>query len=61
VRDRAIGIMSIAGLGGLPQLSLPLARVEAGPVGLSLVAARGQDEQLLDLVAGRLGALLRRS
>jgi amidase len=53
--------MSIAGLGGLPQLSLPLARVEAGPVGLSLVAARGQDEQLLDLVAGRLGALLRRS
>ena len=51
VRDRAIGIMSIAGLGGLPQLSLPLARLEAGPVGLSLVAARGQDEQLLDLVA----------
>ena len=59
VRDRAIGVMSIAGLGGLPQLSLPLARLAAGPVGLSLVAARGQDEQLLDLLGGALGDLLR--
>jgi amidase len=57
VRDRVIGITSIAGLGGLPQVSLPLARLEAGPVGLSLIAARGQDEQLLDLVAGPLGEM----
>jgi len=61
VRDRVIGITSIAGLGGLPQVSLPLARLEAGPVGLSLIAARGQDEQLLDLVAGPLGELLPRA
>jgi amidase len=58
VRDRVIGITSIAGLGGLPQVSLPLARLKAGPIGLSLIAARGQDEQLLDLVAGRLGEIL---
>jgi amidase len=44
VRDRVIGITSIAGLGGLPQVSLPLARLAAGPVGLSLIAGRGQDE-----------------
>jgi amidase len=50
VRDRVIGITCIAGLGGLPQVSLPLARAEAGPVGLSLIAACGEDAQLLDLV-----------
>lgn len=61
VRDRAIGITSIAGLGGLPQVSLPLTRLEAGPIGLSLIAARGQDEQLLDLLAGGLGEILRRT
>jgi amidase len=55
VRDRVIGITCIAGLGGLPQVSLPLARLEAGPIGLSLIAARGQDAQLLDLVARGLG------
>jgi amidase len=59
VRDRVIGITSIAGLGGLPQVSLPLARLAAGPIGLSLIAGRGQDEQLLDLVAGPLGGMLR--
>ena len=59
VRDRVIGITSIAGLGGLPQVSLPLARIEAGPIGLSLIAARDQDEQLLELVAGPLGGMLR--
>jgi len=60
VRDRVIGITSIAGLGGLPQVSLPLTRLEAGPIGLSLIAAHGQDEQLLDLVGDGLGGLLRR-
>jgi amidase len=59
VRDRVMGITSIAGLGGLSQVSLPLTRLEAGPVGLSLVAARGEDEQLLALVGDGLGAMLR--
>ena len=57
VRALLIGITSIASLGGLPQVSLPLARVPEGPVGLSLLAGRGCDTVLLDLVAGRLGAL----
>jgi amidase len=51
VRDRVIGITCIASLGGLPQVSLPLARLEHGPIGLSLIAARGEDAQLLDLAA----------
>jgi amidase len=59
VRDRVMGITSIAGLGGLPQVSLPLTRLEAGPIGLSLIAAHGQDEQLLELVGDGLGAMLR--
>jgi amidase len=57
VRARVIGITCIASLGGLPQVSLPLARMPAGPVGLSLVAARGRDALLLDLVAAGIGEL----
>jgi amidase len=55
VRLRAIGITSIASLGGLPEISLPLGRLAEGPVGLSLIAARGQDTMLLDLVASGIG------
>ena len=42
-------LTSIAGLCGLPQLSLPLAEVEGKPVGLSLMAGRGGDETLIAL------------
>ncbi len=52
-RERAIQLLCIAGLGGLPQLSLPMATVGGCPVGLSLVAARGHDELLLAM-AGRI-------
>lgn len=54
IRAQTIGITSIASLGGLPQVSLPLGRLPEGPVGLSLIAARGKDAMLLDLVAGDL-------
>jgi amidase len=57
VRARVIGITCIASLGELPQVSLPLARLAAGPVGLSLVAPRGRDALLLDLVAEGIGEL----
>ena len=57
VRARVIGITCIASLGGLPQVSLPLARLDAGPVGLSLIAPRHQDGLLLDLVARGIGEL----
>ena len=42
-------LMSIAGVAGLPQVTLPLAQVENCPVGLSLVGPPGSDEQLLNL------------
>ncbi len=57
VRAATIGITCIASLGGLPQLSLPLGRLSEGPVGLSLLGARGADHLLLDLLDGPLGAL----
>ncbi len=46
-RERAISMLCIAGLGGLPQVSLPLASVHGCPLGISLIAARGNDEMLL--------------
>jgi amidase len=46
-RAQAMSLLSIAGLARLPQVSLPLATLDGCPVGLSLVAARGNDEMLL--------------
>ena len=48
-RHRAMCLLCIAGLGGLPQISLPLASFEGLPLGLSLVGPRGSDLALLDL------------
>jgi amidase len=39
----------VAGHAGLPQLSVPLASFEDRPLGLSLLAARGNDTLLLEL------------
>jgi amidase len=49
VRVRTIGVTAIAGFAGLPEVTLPVARVGGAPVGLSLVAAPGRDRSLLDL------------
>ena len=48
-RHQAMCLLCIAGLGGLPQISLPLASFEGLPLGLSLVGPRGSDVALLDL------------
>jgi amidase len=48
-RERAMGMLCISGLGRLPQVSLPLATLNGCPLGLSIVAARGNDEMLLEL------------
>jgi amidase len=48
-RARAMSLLCIAGLAGLPQLSMPLATRDGCPLGLSLVAARGNDALLLAL------------
>jgi amidase len=42
-----MGMLCISGLGRLPQVSTPLATVNGLPLGLSMVAARGNDEMLL--------------
>jgi amidase len=44
---RALSLTSIAGIGRLPQVSLPVAEVEGAPVGLSLLARHGEDAFLL--------------
>ena len=53
VREVTMGVTAIAGLGGLCEVSLPVAMVDGAPVGLSLVAAAGRDRALLRL-AGAL-------
>lgn len=47
---RALALLCIAGLARLPQISLPLATLDSCPLGLSLIAARGNDTLLLELV-----------
>ncbi|MDI4648482.1 amidase [Cohnella hashimotonis] len=47
LRIRTQQLSCIAGLGGLPQITLPWANVGGCPVGLSLIAGPGQDLKLL--------------
>jgi len=48
-RSRALSLLCIAGLARLPQVSLPVSRLDGCPLGLSLIACRGSDERLLAL------------
>jgi amidase len=48
-RSQTLKLICTATLGGLPQVTLPLAEWDHCPVGISLVAGRGQDERLWDL------------
>ena len=50
-RNRALGILCIAGLGYLPQLSIPAAVSDGAPLGISLVGAPGSDRMLLALAS----------
>lgn len=47
LRTRTIAMTCIAGLAGLPAVSLPLGAVDGLPVGVCLVARPGEDELLL--------------
>lgn len=47
LRQRVIGLTAVAGLLGAPQINLPIAQVGGLPVGLSLIAAPGNDLMLL--------------
>lgn len=48
-RLRVMRLTLLAGLGGLPQVTLPAGIVDGCPVGLSLIGWSGGDEALLDL------------
>jgi amidase len=48
-RARVMALTCIAGLSGLPQVTLPVGTVEGCPVGLSFIGWHGADEALLDL------------
>jgi amidase len=48
-RERALAILCIAGLSGLPQVTMPLASLDGAPLGLSLIGPRGSDRALVDL------------
>jgi amidase len=49
VRQATMGVTAIAGFCGLPEVTLPAARVRGAPVGLSLVGGVGHDRALLAL------------
>jgi amidase len=48
-RIRVMRLTCLAGLGGLPQVSIPVGSVDGCPVGLSFIGWAGGDEALLDL------------
>ena len=48
-RVRVMRLTCIAGLGGLPQMSIPAGTLAGCPVGLSFIGWAGGDEALLDL------------
>ena len=55
-RAAAIPILCVAGLAGVPQISLPLATVDGCPLGLSLIAPPGRDRALIALARRILAA-----
>jgi amidase len=54
-RNRAIRMLCIAGLAGLPQLSLPLAGRDGAPLGISLLGPAGSDASLVRLAQRIVG------
>ncbi len=56
-RHQAMCLLCIAGLCGLPQITLPLAGLHRMPLGLSLIGPRGADEALLQLTCRIMAAV----
>ena len=48
-RNRATSLLCVAGMAGLPQVSLPLARHQGAPLGISLLGPEGSDRSLVKL------------
>ena len=56
---RALSLTAVAGVARLPQVTMPVAEVEGAPVGLSLIAAHGEDAFLLAAVRALADGRLR--
>jgi amidase len=48
-RNRATSLLCVAGMAGLPQVSLPLASHQGAPLGISLLGPEGSDRSLVKL------------
>ena len=57
VRSRTMAITCIAGLAGLPQVSLPLQTPDGVPLGVSLLGPAGSDRALIELARRLHGEL----
>lgn len=49
IRMRTMQLTCVAGIGGLPQVSIPLANADGIPVGVSLIGPMGSDRALINL------------
>jgi amidase len=56
-RSNTMQLTCIAGLAGLPQITIPAAEAGGCPVGISVIAGPGQDRRLLDWVAALVPAV----
>ena len=54
MRERALRLLCLSGLTGLPQITLPLGEVHGAPFGVSLVGPRGSDRALVELAEALL-------
>lgn len=48
-RERALRLLCLSGLSGLPQITLPLGTVDSAPFGISLIGPRNCDRSLVAL------------
>lgn len=56
-RNLALNLLCLAGLAGLPQVTLPLASRDGAPLGISLMGSAGSDLSLVRLAAGLVEAV----
>ena len=57
VRGRSLALLCVAGLCGLPQISMPAVMLGGCPAGISIIGPRDSDRSLLALAARLAGAI----
>ena len=53
-RNKALALLCLSGISGLPQITVPLAQVHGAPLGVSLMGPRGSDRRLISLAMALL-------